>query len=531
MFALRHVLLLKACPTMTSTDVQEPMQNLTLQIGNWRLDPHANLVSDEHQSTQLEHKQVQLLLYLIAHRGSTVSKQTLLGEIWNGRVVVEDVVAVAISRLRKAFNDSARAPQYIKTIPGIGYQFIHPVSLATMTLAEQHYRGTLDYAAASDESVPSTAQEKWPKGRWRKAIGFFAAISIGILLVLTNSHRTAQHTVAMQLESDSDTPDTLFSKDLLETYQHARELRNSFAPENTRKAVNLLQDIIRNEPQFADAYVQLALAKSDLLFQQPLIKYNASEELKALIEKALRLNPESSFAHETLGMILLFVDWDYEAARYHLEKAVALDPDNAEAHHTYGLYLLAQGEFEASYREVQLARQLNPLNYSIATVAWICAMQGRYEESWQETEKLLTFNPNDLQYHRSALRLFEAAGDEQKAYIHLRKILALAEYHTDVLENLDRIFAEHQLTGVYRWLAYEHQEERDIGFYPPPLSYARFAIAAGEIDDAFTWLNQAYEQRQGYLVWLAVDPKYKLLHNDPRWGELLEKVGLRPVNQ
>jgi DNA-binding winged helix-turn-helix (wHTH) protein/Flp pilus assembly protein TadD len=515
---------------MTSTDVQEPMQNLTLQIGNWRLDPHANLVADEHHSTQLEHKQVQLLLYLIAHSGSTVSKQTLLAEIWNGRVVVDDVVAVAISRLRKAFNDSARAPQYIKTIPGIGYQFIHPVSAATMTLAEQHYRGTLDYAAATDERGPLAAKEKLPINRWRKALGLFAVISIGILLV-ANAYRATQHTAAAQPEPVNSTSDTLFSKDLIETYQHARELRNSFAPENTRQAINLLQDIIHNEPEFADAYVQLALAKSDLLFQQPLIKYNASEELKALIEKALRINPESSFAHETLGMILLFVDWDYEAARYHLEKALALDPDNAEAHHTYGLYLLAQGKFEESYREVQLARQLNPLNYSIATVAWIYAMQGRYDESWKETEKLLTFHPDDLQYHRSALRLFEAAGDEQKAYIHLRKILALAEYHTEVLENLDRIFAEKQLSGVYRWLAYEHPEERDIGFYLPPLSYARFAIAAGEYDDAFAWLNQAYEQRQGYLVWLAVDPKYKPLHQDPRWGELLEKVGLRVQHQ
>src|SRR5690606_33477575 len=226
------------------------------------------------------------------HSGSTVSKQTLLSEIWNGRVVVEDVVAVAISRLRKAFNDSARAPQYIKTIPGIGYQFIHPVSSTAMTLAEQHYRGTLDYAAATDERVPFAAKEKWPIVtivNWRKAIGFFAVISIAILLV-ANAYRAAQHVAAAPPEP-ANTPDTLFSKDLLETYQQARELRNSFAPANTRKAINLLQDIIRNEPQFADAYTQLALAKSDLLFQQPLIKYNASEELKALIEKALRINP------------------------------------------------------------------------------------------------------------------------------------------------------------------------------------------------------------------------------------------------
>lgn len=143
-----------------------------------------------------------------------------------------------------------------------------------------------------------------------------------------------------------------------------------------------------------------------------------------------------------------------------------------------------------------------------------------------ETEKLLTLQPNKLEYHRSALRLFEESGDEKKAYTHLRKILELAEYNADLLTELDQIFYENQLKGVYRWLAYEHPDERDIGFYPPPLSFARFAISAGEYEDAFSWLNQAYEQRHGMLVWLAVDPKYKPIRNDPRYSELLTKLAL-----
>lgn len=505
------------------------MQNVTLHVGDWKLDPHANLVFDEQNSTQLEHKQVQLLLYLIANAGSTVSKQAILSEIWAGRVVVEDVVAVAISHLRKAFNDRPRAPQYIKTIPGIGYQFIYPVSPHNIKLAGQYYEGAIEYVAPSESQLiaPKSAGN-WQLNRNRKAVIILVSTVICMGFWWVNQYRESLYGVAtyQAKQSAEKSGHMIFSNDIMEKYRRARELRNSFSPPNTQKAVVLLQEIIRSEPQFSDAYVQLAIAKSDLLYQRSLIHYNASEELKALIEKALTINPESSFAHEILGTILLFVEWNPMEARKHFEKALELDPNNAEAHHSYGLYLLTQGQFAESYSQVQLARKLNPLNYSIATVAWIYAMQGRHQEAWVETEKLLSLQPNELEYHRSALRLFEDSGDETKAYTHLRKILELAEYNADLLAELDQIFYENQLKGVYRWLAYEHPEERDIGFYPPPLSFARFAISAGEYEDAFTWLNQAYEQRQGLLVWLAVDPKYKPIRNDPRYRELLTKLAL-----
>ncbi len=505
------------------------MQNATLQIGDWRLDPHANLVFNKQNSTQLEYKQVQLLLYLIARSGNTVSKDTLLSEIWAGRVVVEDVVAVAVSRLRKALNDRPRAPQYIKTIPGIGYQFIHPVSPQDTKLADQYYKGIIDYAEPNDNPVvPPNNLGGWlPTGKGGAVIFLTFAIACGVL-AWANQHRVSiQAVLADQpTQGATDRAQKSFSSDALKKYQEARELRNSFAPPNTQKAAALLQEVIRSEPDFPDAYVLLAITKSDLLFQHPLIQYNASEELKALIGKALTLNPESSFAHETLGTVLLYVDWNFSEARHHFEKSLELDPNNAEAHHSYGLYLLALGQFAESYEHIQLARKLNPLNYSIASVAWIYAMQDRHQEAWMETEKLLTLQPNVLEYHRSALRLLENAGDEKKAYVHLRKILELADYSADLLTELDRVFAEDQLQGVYNWMAYEHPEERDIGFYPPPLSYARFAISAGRYDDAFVWLNEAFKKRQSLLLWLTVDPKYKPIRRDPRYRELLQRVGL-----
>src|SRR5690606_40402488 len=69
------------------------------------------------------------------HAGQTVKKNTLIERVWSGRVVVDDVLSVAISQLRKALKDNARAPTYIKTIPGEGYQFIHPMDLAELDKA------------------------------------------------------------------------------------------------------------------------------------------------------------------------------------------------------------------------------------------------------------------------------------------------------------------------------------------------------------------------------------------------------------
>lgn len=499
------------------------MRDARLHIGNWQLEPHANLIFDASSSTKLEHRQVKLLLFLIANTGHILTKQNLLDEIWVGRVVVDDVVAVAISRLRKALNDQVRSPQYIKTIPGIGYQFIFPVSQTNIELAGKYYHGTLEYPEDTAIEQISPQESGFTLNLQIRKIILY--LSMVVLLVVAG-FMGLQIVLPQENQNSGSIIQHDRSGDLPAKYQQARQLRNSFEPKNTQLAIDMLQDIITQSPDFADAYVLLAQAKRDLLIHQPLIEYHASEELKALIEKALKLDPHSSFAHETLGLVLFFVDWNHAQARIHLEKAIELGPENADAHYAYGLFLLAQGEFEKSHVHTNISRKLNPLNYSIASVAWIYAMQDKHEAAWQETEKLLALSPNNLQYHRSAYRLFDNAGDQQRAYQHLRKILELAEYSTQELAELDSIFAQQQLQGVNHWLAYTRKDERDIGFYSPPLSYARFAISAGEYEDAFKWLDEAYEQHQGLLLWLAVDPHYQPIRNDHRYHALLQKLGL-----
>lgn len=116
------------------------MEESDLKFGDWRLDPHGNQLSNGQHSSRLEPKPLLLLIYMLAHAGELLKKENLLAEIWVGRVVNEDVISVAISQLRKAFQDDARKPAYIKTMPGAGYQFIFPLNNTEKKNARNYLR-------------------------------------------------------------------------------------------------------------------------------------------------------------------------------------------------------------------------------------------------------------------------------------------------------------------------------------------------------------------------------------------------------
>ena len=95
-------------------------------LGDWFLCVRTNVLSRGETRVELENRLVLLLVFFIENRGQVLGKERILKTIWQGKVVNDDSLAVAISHLRKALGDNSRSPAYIKTIPGVGYQFIAP---------------------------------------------------------------------------------------------------------------------------------------------------------------------------------------------------------------------------------------------------------------------------------------------------------------------------------------------------------------------------------------------------------------------
>ena len=127
------------------------------RIGNDSiLNTHANSISVGDKLIELEHRLVLLLIYFIHHKGEVLSKEQLLKTIWQGKVVNDDSLSVAVSHIRKALGDNPRAPQFIKTIPGVGYQFIGDAEALEET-------ASLASTAAVPDPQPSPAK---PRRLW-----------------------------------------------------------------------------------------------------------------------------------------------------------------------------------------------------------------------------------------------------------------------------------------------------------------------------------------------------------------------------
>ena len=97
------------------------------QLGSWIICPRTNTVANQVDTHSIDNKSMQVLLFLIQHAGENVTKGQIFEHVWKGSFVADDILSVAVSKIRKALGDNARSPTFIKTLPGVGYSLIAKV--------------------------------------------------------------------------------------------------------------------------------------------------------------------------------------------------------------------------------------------------------------------------------------------------------------------------------------------------------------------------------------------------------------------
>jgi DNA-binding winged helix-turn-helix (wHTH) protein/Tfp pilus assembly protein PilF len=479
-----------------------------IQFDNFQLLVHQNELLSQRLVTRLEHKQTQLLLLLISRAGEIVSKDQMLDQVWKGRVVGEEVLSVAISNIRRALQDNARSPRYIKTIPGEGYCFIFKINKVEKLHAAQ-LLGTVTRPA----SQPPGSEN--PKRRILAPTLLFVAL-ITLVIILSQ-----QFLKRMEPEPTPKSP-------AVTLYEEAQELARHNTRGNWQKAVKKYEDSLAADPSFAASYTGLALAQYQILKDQPKLLFSSVNELTDLVAKASELEPLSAEPNETLAMLYFRVGWNYPAARENFELALKKAPKNAQIYSRYAQFLLAMGEFDKALEQLSLTRKLNPRYYSSPTAAWINNMQRRFDIAMLELEKLMEVRPDSMEYHISAQSILENMGKEAESFKHLLRVLELSGYDALNLDKVRQKFKQEKLAGVYRWLVFEKKEQLVIGQYAPPLSFARYAVKAGELEKALDYLEAALGQRQYQLLWINVDPKYDALRSHPRFQQVVQSMRLIP---
>jgi TolB-like protein/DNA-binding winged helix-turn-helix (wHTH) protein len=294
--------------------------------------------------------------------------------------------------------------------------------------------------------------------------------------------------------------------------------------EEKRKAGDYFQQAIDLEPNFAPAYIGLANAHS-------LLALGSREDAatrRAAGEKAFALDASSSDALVVLGDIR-WMDFDWAGAEQEYRQALALNPNSAAAHEGLGYLVGAMGRLDEGLREAQLAQELDPNEDHLDI---ILEWRGDYDRAIELDQKLAQIHPYDAILRAELYRCYLAKGAHPQAIEELVRAVNLVG-RSDIGSNLWHAFTTSGYRGAMKeWAkALEQMYTAKQGFWPEYLGAAYAAI--GDKDRAFYWLNQAYEHREMVshdwgLTILKVDPLLAPLRSDPRFNDLLRRVGLPP---
>ncbi len=319
---------------------------------------------------------------------------------------------------------------------------------------------------------------------------------------------------------------TQISNKTSQLYEKSRQLLVSTNKKDWRQALSLLEEAAVISPEYAPFYVLMAQAKAKILA----VEYGQFEqqipEFRMLLLKALELDPQLASAHNKLALVYFLNDWQFDKAELHFKKAISFNANNSSIRYGYMSFLLTMKRFDEAMQQVEVIRQIDPLTYSIPMIAWVFNMQKKYDLALQETNKLLTLNPDKYSYQWSAQSISENLGNFKQSTLHMLQLLDTFDYTELEREQIQQAAREIGLSGIYTWLLDVKKETRNIGQYKPPMSFARYALSSGNNDLALDYLEQALAEKQNEILWISVDPKYDMLRDEPRFKEILVKLGL-----
>ena len=314
--------------------------------------------------------------------------------------------------------------------------------------------------------------------------------------------------------------------EVYESYlQGSYDLRKSPTRATIEDSIRHFDDAIKRDPAFAQAYLGLATAYDNLgstFIGEPSDK--SLHQQIAAAQKAVELDPELAGAHSLLAHVELR-QWHWPEAESEYKRALELNPNDANAQIGLAWWLLFRGRVNEALALAQQARELDPLTIDGTHIGWMLFEARRYSDSMRELRAVLAVHPDD------AVTLWDmgiALIDENQAneaIVVLEKAASLSHRSPGVMGTLIRAYGQSGRRSDALRLLGELQRSRKDGFVPPG-AFVNAYLGLGEKDQVFAWLNQAYQEHANSLRFLKIDPAYDSVRNDPRFAELLRRVGL-----
>ena len=309
------------------------------------------------------------------------------------------------------------------------------------------------------------------------------------------------------------------ARDLVERGEHF--LRQALSKNTLTQALERFEQALRESPELTSAWVGLGRTWLNLATGWHVEPAIASSHAGEALRRALALAPDDATAHALLGAIQHQFEHDWASAERSFRRALMLAPQQAFVHSAYGCHLSMHGAFDASERELQLARQLDPQYINARThMVNLRISQGRLDDAEAEILAMQDIAPETLAIVglRAAIAMFRR--DPATAMCHYRRALEVEPEHPGCQVSLAGAHAMAGHTDAADAML-AHTLERCGERLLSPYVLAIFETRCGRFDAAFALIERALRERDPHAMQIPVDPSFDDLHADPRWAPLV----------
>ena len=315
------------------------------------------------------------------------------------------------------------------------------------------------------------------------------------------------------------------NSDAYHLYLKGRYYWNKRTSDGLRKSISYFDEAIEKDPGYALAYSGLADTYDILPFYSVMPPKEAYPKAITAANKALEIDNRLAEAHTSLAYALWNYSWDWTGSERENVRALELNPNYASGHHWYGLFLIVLGRKDEAVRELKRALEIDSLSLIINTKLGVAYYYGRqYDLAIDQLRKTIDMDSRFPLAHFYLALCYEQQGKFPDSIVELKKGLDLADnpwfraslVHVYAVSG-KRAEAQKELAALL-----ESQKTKFVSPYFLAIAYS----GLGEKEKAFFWLETSLRDRADWMTYLKVDPALDPLRSDPRFADLMRRVGL-----
>jgi len=337
--------------------------------------------------------------------------------------------------------------------------------------------------------------------------------------------------LALQLSGDERnqlTKKYTANTEAYQLYLKGRYFWNKVTPEGFEKSLEFYRQAIDIDPNYALAYAGLADSYNLLGSYGVLPLKESHPKARAAAEKALEIDGELAEAHTALAAVIADYYWDWAAAEKHFKQAIALNPNYPIARYWYSQQLARMGRLDESIEEAKRAQTLDPISSNAnAHVGLAFYRARRYDEAIAQLQKALEINADALDAHIFLGFVYVQQGRSEEAIAEFQTVVKLSQRTPGLLALLGYAYATagkpEEARAILKELNFQSKNQP-----VSPFETAMIYIGLGEREQAFVWLEKAYEERAWQLGFLKIEPIFDPLRSDSRFTDLMQRVNLIP---